>query len=147
DEEDERFLWVSGLWRMEPPDLQWVPGYWAEVDGGFQWVSGFWQREEKDEVEYLPPPPDSLENGPPGQPATIEQTWVPGSWVWLNARYAWRPGYYVTCRPGWIWVPSRYVWTPLGYVFIDGFWDYSVRRRGVLYAPVRINPGFVVPLQ
>ena len=28
------------------------------------------------------------------------------------------------------------VWAPRGYVFVDGYWDYSVNRRGVLFAPV-----------
>ena len=33
-------------------------------------------------------------------------------------------------------MPAYYVWTPRGYVFVDGYWDYSVGRRGVLFAPV-----------
>ena len=36
----------------------------------------------------------------------------------------------------WVWVPSHYVWTPRGYVFANGHWDYTLRRRGVLFAPV-----------
>jgi hypothetical protein len=28
------------------------------------------------------------------------------------------------------------VWAPRGYVFVDGYWDYSIARRGVLFAPV-----------
>ena len=27
-------------------------------------------------------------------------------------------------------------WTPYGYVFVDGYWDYPLRQRGVLFAPV-----------
>ena len=33
-------------------------------------------------------------------------------------------------------MPSHYVWTPRGYVFAEGHWDYSLERRGVLFAPV-----------
>jgi hypothetical protein len=36
-------------------------------------------------------------------------------------------------------VPSYYVWSPRGYVFNDGYWDYAVARRGVLFAPVYFN--------
>jgi hypothetical protein len=36
----------------------------------------------------------------------------------------------------WDWVPSHYVWAPRGYVYVDGYWDHSIARRGVLFAPV-----------
>jgi len=39
-------------------------------------------------------------------------------------------------RSDWDWSPAYYVWTPRGYVFVDGYWDYSVERRGVIFAPV-----------
>ena len=35
-----------------------------------------------------------------------------------------------------MWVPSHYTWTPCGYVFVDGYWDYPLRQRGVLFTPV-----------
>src|SRR5262249_59024674 len=46
------------------------------------------------------------------------------------------------------WMPAHYVWTPSGCVFSDGYWDYSLRRRGLLFAPVVVQrailarPGF-----
>ena len=36
--------------------------------------------------------------------------------------------------------PRNYVWAPGGYLFVDGYWDYSIGRRGVLFAPV-YSPG------
>jgi hypothetical protein len=54
----------------------------------------------------------------------------------LDFRYVWRPGYWVALRTDWTWVPSRYTWTRRGYVYVDGYWDYAVARRGVLFAPV-----------
>ena len=45
DEENTRFIWISGFWRQPPPGRVWVPGSWREARGGFQWVSGFWQPE------------------------------------------------------------------------------------------------------
>src|SRR5262249_36163341 len=32
-----------------------------------------------------------------------------------------------------------YRWTPAGYIFIDGYWDYPLVSRGVLFAPVWID--------
>ena len=132
-----------------PPERQWVAGYWHKVGDGHQWTSGYWAPAKVKEAEYLAPPPDSLEAGPSTQPPTQEHQWVPGSWVWHDTRYAWRPGYWLVAQPGWMWVPAHYNWTPCGYVFCDGYWDYSFRRRGVLFAPVYINravdtrPGYV----
>jgi hypothetical protein len=68
--------------------------------------------------------------------------------VWQNGRYAWRPGFWAAAQADWDWVPAHYVYAPRGYVFVDGYWDYSVGRRGVLFAPVYFNadvyarPGF-----
>lgn len=42
DEQRDDFLWISGIWRVPPPDSSWTPGYWIEGEGGFQWVAGFW---------------------------------------------------------------------------------------------------------
>jgi hypothetical protein len=33
------------------------------------------------------------------------------------------------------------MWTPRGYIFVDGYWDYPVGRRGMLFAPVYFNSG------
>jgi hypothetical protein len=38
-----------------------------------------------------------------------------------------------------VWVPAHYVFTPAGYVFVDGYWDYTLADRGLLFAPVFIN--------
>src|SRR5439155_6532198 len=38
--------------------------------------------------------------------------------------------------PGWVWIYPCYLWTPAGCVFVDGYWDYDVPRRGVLFAPM-----------
>jgi hypothetical protein len=57
--------------------------------------------------------------------------------VW-RSRYVWRAGFWVDYRPNWIWIPAHYRWTPAGYVFIDGYWDYPLADRGMLFAPVYI---------
>jgi hypothetical protein len=146
DDEGKDFLWVSGLWRTVPAGRSWVPGYWTQVDEGYQWVSGFWGAAQADEVEYLPPPPESLESGPSVEATVDGQIWVPGCWMWRESRYVWRPGFWSAGNPDWLWVPAHYSWTPSGYLFHDGFWDYPLFRRGLLFAPVSfvdVRPGFV----
>lgn len=148
DEDSNDFLWISGIWRNLPPGRQWVPGYWAQADGRHQWTSGYWEDAEATEVSYLPKPPHSVEAGPNIEAPSRDQSWQPGSWAWRDDRYAWRAGYWAPVRENWIWVPSYYRWTPRGYVYVDGYWDYAVVRRGVLFAPVRFGrdvysrPGF-----
>jgi hypothetical protein len=115
---------------------------------GFQWTSGYWADAQASEIEYLPEPPATVEVGPNIARPSADESWIPGSWVWYQGRYAWRPGYWMTVQPDWDWVPAHYVWAPRGYVFVDGYWDYSVSRRGVLFAPVYFKsnvyarPGF-----
>jgi hypothetical protein len=141
DDERNDFLWVSGIWRDLPPGRQWVPGYWGKSEQGFQWTSGYWANAQMSEVEYLPEPPATAEVGPNIPAPSADDIWLPGCWVWRDGRYAWRPGYWATVQPDWDWVPAHYVWAPRGYVFVDGYWDYSIGRRGVLFAPVYFNAG------
>src|SRR5207248_11497278 len=66
--------------------------------------------------------------------------YVPGNWVYRETRYRWRPGYYVADQPEFVWIPAHYEWTPAGYVFVDGYWDYPLAQRGLLFAPVCFDP-------
>ncbi|HVJ80402.1 MAG TPA: hypothetical protein VNC50_04970, partial [Planctomycetia bacterium] len=141
DDEQNDFLWLSGIWRVVPPGRQWVPGYWIAANGKSQWTSGYWAAADAEEVEYLPEPPPTLEAGPNAEAPSADHLWTPGNWVWSSQRYAWRSGFWTTVQPNWLWSPARYVWTPRGYVFIDGFWDGTAERRGVLFAPVRFRSG------
>jgi hypothetical protein len=143
DDDQNDFLWISGIWRNLPPDREWVPGYWAQVDARWQWTSGYWEDAETTEVSYLPEPPRSLETGPNVEATSNDQTWIPGNWVYREERYAWRPGAWSAARENWVWVPAYYRWTRRGYVYVDGYWDYPVVRRGVVFAPVRFQPAYV----
>ncbi len=139
DDERDDFLWISGIWRSLPPGRQWVPGYWAEAGSGYQWTSGYWADASATDVNYLPQPPASLEAGPNIDPPSPNHIWVSGNWVWQDSRYMWQPGYFVLGQQNWVWTPSYYTWAPRGYVFVNGYWDYSVARRGLLFAPVYMN--------
>ena len=140
DDDRQDFLWVSGIWRVPPPNVGWVPGYWTQTAQGWQWTTGFWKSNPAQEITYLPPPPTSLELGPSSPPPSEDHIWVTGCWTWGASRYAWRPGYWMVARPSWVWVPAYYVWTPRGYVFVGGYWDYSMKRRGIVFAPVYFPP-------
>jgi len=136
DDDRRDFLWVSGVWRDCPPGQRWVPGYWSDTDRGFYWSAGFWVSDNAQEVDYLPEPPQTLDQGPTVQAPSDNFIWVPGVWRYLETRYAWQPGYWTAAQPDWMWTPAHYVWSPTGYVFVDGYWDYPLAQRGVLFAPV-----------
>jgi hypothetical protein len=141
DDERSDFLWVSGTWRALPPGREWMAGYWGKTSQGYQWTSGYWADATAREATYLPPPPATLEVGPNIAAPSIDYGWSPGCWVWYQGGYAWGPGYWVQGRADWDWCPSHYVWTPRGYLFVGGFWDYPVERRGILFAPVYFDAG------
>ena len=140
DETGNDYIWISGLWRATPPDRQWLAGHWSEADGGWQWVSGYWTVEGQTEVEYLPPPPISIDAGPSVAAPDADSFYTPGCWVYQERRYLWRPGFWLAGRAGWFHVPAHYTWTPAGCIFSDGYWDYPLERRGLLFAPARFSP-------
>jgi hypothetical protein len=144
DDDRSDFLWVSGIWRTPPPNKQWVAGYWREEGDDWQWVPGFWtavaKQDAPQEVTYMPKPPAPPAIAPPGAPPSADTFYVPGHWEWNGALYLWRGGYWARVQPNYVWVSSHYRWTPGGYIYIAGYWDYSIRRRGVLFAPVVIDP-------
>ena len=141
DDERSDFLWVSGTWRALPPGRAWMAGYWGKTTQGYQWTSGYWADATARETTYLPPPPATVEVGPNIAAPSMDYGWTPGCWIWYQGRYAWRPGYWVQGRVDWEWTPAYYVWTPRGYIFVEGFWDYPVERRGLLFAPVYFESG------
>jgi hypothetical protein len=141
DDDRGAYVWVSGTWRVPPPSCSWMPGYWSQTAAGWQWVPGFWMPQATQEVVYLAAPPASLEAGPIGLAPSLDYTWVPGCWIWDGFRYQWRPGTWVVGQADWVWVPAHFVWTPRGYVYVEGHWDYSLDRRGILFAPVYFQRG------
>jgi hypothetical protein len=147
DDDRADYLWVSGVWRTPPPGKHWVAGYWRADGDKWQWVPGFWAEAhtdgDKHDLTYLPKPPDAPETAPAGPPPNGDSFWVPGQYEWAGDRYAWRAGYWGHVEPGYVWVPAHFRWTPYGYVYIRGYWDLALTRRGVIYAPVVIDPAVV----
>jgi hypothetical protein len=130
------YIWVSACWRAAPPRMSWVPGYWSPASGGWEWVAGFWTPAGVREIEYLPAPPVAGGMEPLGPKPFADAIWVPPCMYWVQGRYVQRDGYWLAAQPNWVWVPAHYVVTPRGYIFAEGHWDYSLERRGVLFAPV-----------
>jgi hypothetical protein len=136
DSDRNGYIWVSGCWRAVPPNMHWVPGYWSQTREGYQWVSGFWSPIRNTEIAYLTAPPELRDVEAYGPPPSADRLWVPPCWYWYQGQYVRRPGYWMAANEDWVWMPSHYVRTPRGYVFVEGYWDYTMDRRGVLYAPV-----------
>jgi hypothetical protein len=142
-EDRKDFLWVSGVWRVPPPNTQWVAGYWTPAQGGFQWTPGFWSPAAQQQVTYYPPvPATSPEAGPTSPLPGANYFWIPGCYVWRGDHYAWQPGYWAPARENWVWVPPSYTWTPAGYVYCPGYWDYPLAGRGMMFAPVAFEAGY-----
>ncbi len=136
NDDTDDYMWLSGVWRVPPPDRRWVPGYWTETQGGYQWISGMWISDGSEEIEYLPYPPESLENGPTSPQPSAQHYWVTGYWVHQEGRYIWQPGYWAVYSDDWVWVPPYYSWTQNGVVSCDGYYDYPMVNRGTMFAPV-----------
>ena len=136
DADRQNFTWVSGVYREPPPGRRYVPGHWIGEGTSYRWVSGFWSTDNATEVAYVPEPPAPLELKPPTAQPDPNTVFVPGYWVYTGGRYNWRAGYWSAYRAGRIWVAPRYQWTPSGYVFVDGYWDYPLENRGMIFAPV-----------
>ncbi len=134
------YIWVSACWRAAPPNMSWVPGYWVQVSGGWEWISGYWAPANAREIVYLPAPPAVEDLEPVTLQPSPDMIWVPPCMYWSEGRYIRRAGYWLTAQPNWVWIPSHYVMTPRGYIFAEGHWDYTLERRGVLFAPVYFPP-------
>ena len=145
DDEAKSYLWLSGVWRKTPPGTRWLPGYWSHVADSYRWVPGAWIAANAAAVSYLPiSEAASLERGPVGQAPSAASIWIPGLWVYQDARYQWRPGYWTKGHDNWMWIPDHYVYTPHGAIFVQGYWDYRLTDRGLLFAPVRFSGGLGV---
>src|ERR1051325_1134803 len=139
DETGNDYIWISGLWRATPPGRQWMPGHWTNEADGWQWISGYWAVDGQVDFEYLPQPPTSIDRGPSAQAPDANSLYTPGTWVYQNGRYLWRPGFWYAARPDWFYNPASYTYTSAGYLYSDGYWDYPLDRRGMLFAPARFS--------
>lgn len=145
DEEQDDFVWVSGVWRVPPPGMRWIPGYWSARDDKFAWTPGFWFATEATRLQYSFNPPAHPKPETEQPAAAPNQFYVPGYWAAAGDKYIWRRGHWAKFHEGWVWMPTRYAATPAGSVLLRGYWDYPLARRGVLFAPVSPAKGSEQP--
>jgi hypothetical protein len=143
DADKNDFLWVSGFYRNVPPGRDWQAGQWIERDGKSIYTPGYWRPADMAGVlTNLPEPPKSVENGPstPVPASNPDAIWITGSWEYRNGQYVWRAGYWAQPYGNMMWVPGQYVYDGNGYTYVPGYWDYPVENRGVLNAPIYVDP-------
>jgi hypothetical protein len=139
------FIWVSGFYRNVPPNREWQAGQWVEKDGKFVYQPGFWkQAGPASTLGNLPEPPKAIESGPSTPNDNPDAMWVPGGWEYRNGQFAWRSGYWAAPYRNMMWQPGQYVCRDQGYTYVPGYWDYPLENRGLLYAPVYIDPQVIL---
>ena len=111
DDERNDFLWISGIWRALPPGRQWVPDIGAVPARAPNGLRAIGPTPRRSEVNTCPSRPATVEAGPNAAAPSADHTWLPGSWIWQQNRYAWQPGILGGGQPDWSWVPAHYVWT------------------------------------
>src|SRR5205085_115550 len=92
------------------------------------------------------PPPAPVPEVPPEQrPEGDNVIWVPGYWGWDAGRndYVWVSGCWRVPPPGRNWVPGYWTQADGRWQWVSGFWDgyrdYPLDNRGLLFAPVCFN--------
>jgi len=139
------FIWISGFYRNVPPTREWQPGKWIEKDGKNIYTPGFWRPTDKAIPQVdLPEPPKTIENGPSTPTDNPDAMWVPGGWEYRNSQFVWRSGYWAAPYKQLMWQPGQYVYGGSGYTYVPGYWDYPLEQRGLLYAPVYIDPQVIL---
>ncbi len=127
------FLWVCGIWRLEPSGHHWNPGYWKQ-DNGWYWVAGYWQDSSAQPVIAQKAPPNQPQEKT-GNPPSKNHFWVPGYWNYNSAAqsYSWLGGSWQPFDSNVVFVPAYWQWRPEGYMFHPAFWDWTLEDRGVAY--------------
>jgi len=84
-------------------------------------------------VEYLPPPPEPV-NAAASVPAPIRQRLRSG-YLGVTANHATCGGRVsgLTIGRAGCGSPLTTWWTPVGYVFVEGYWDLEMGRRGLVF--------------
>lgn len=140
-EEEQDYVWVTGLWRNPPPGHVWNKGRWLAIENGWAWLQGFWSKMPVTELAYHEnPPPDALNEEAPAKqdPSSF---WLPGYWAYNDEKgdYSWLNGYWEKWDPNWVLVPAHYIWRPNGYALVEPYWDWPLEFRGEPYAAIAVN--------
>ena len=75
------FIWISGVWRVPPPEHIWIKGFWNLLEAGWVWVPGFWSDVNDSSLSFIStPPPDPIDENVDGPPSS-NYFWMPGHWA------------------------------------------------------------------
>lgn len=106
-------------------------------NGQHRYIPGYWKLSNESSWRIdLPEPPQSVEAGPNVPAPHNDAQWIPGHWVYRNDNYVWQPGYWGEVEDNMVWTPGQYNYTGSGYRYVNGYWDYCLEDRGLLFAPV-----------
>ena len=146
DEDRKDFIWVSGFWRNAPPGRVWVPGSWREVARRLAVGRRLLAGRDRGSAATGPRSSTCRSRRPrsrcrAGDPAPTEtDVYIPGQLGLARAvRVAAGRTGSSTGRAGCGCRPTT-AGPPSGTSFVDGYWDYPLADRGVLFAPVYIPP-------
>jgi hypothetical protein len=137
------FTWVTGTWRVPPPNRFWVPGYWTRDASGWSRVSGFWSEKSTDQIDWRKDgPPADRPADEPGPAPDTDCFYIPGEYEPSadGSTVEWRKGFWSKVQPGWAWVPAQWVRQPDGWSFQAGYWDRLLEDRGTLFSPAGLDP-------
>lgn len=139
-QERNDFVWVSGVWRLPPPDHAWINGFWTQSEEGWVWVKGFWSAIPESQFKYIDQDPPEQVDEEIENPPSEDYFWRAGYWNFEGQQYVLVPGNWEPIDPNWVLVPAHYAWRPSGYVLIPAYWDWPLDKRGRTYAAVSIEP-------
>lgn len=134
------YIWIGGIWRRPPPGLEWISGTWQQTEKGWLWSNGFWSDKSEIALDYIKTaPPQPLEEVVPAVPG-VGYFWVPGFWKYdaTTKQFNWLGGRWEHFDPNWMLVPTHYQWRPQGFVFVNAYWDWTLKERGQPYASLFI---------
>jgi len=149
NQDEEKFVWVCGIWRKPPADHEWIEGYWKQVDEGWTRIPGFWSILPLSSVTYLSSAPPKDYDEEIGQPPSNEYFWVQGYWEYdqKSNRYLWNKGKWEQFQKDFVLVPAHYIWREEGYVFIPAYWDWPLGEIGEAYYPAESPADGFTPSQ
>lgn len=139
---DGKYEWVSGILRRSPPGHHWMPGQWVKLENGFARIPGAWISDKVGKPIEVSNVPAVSKLAPEGVRPGADQFWVPGSFKIENGEAVQSAGHWARAAANtahWVWNPAHFIPTVNGAILVDGYWDFALGDRGVLFAPLRFD--------
>ena len=136
DTDRSDFLWVSGFWRVPPEGRHWVPatGTRSMTAGSGSAASGCRRRRQRSPMCRNRPP--RWTTVPACRPRMTAAPGCPATGSGAPVASFGGPASGSVVRGAGSGRPPRTTRTPCGYAYVDGYSDYPLADRGLLFAPV-----------